>query len=168
MNLLITAEDAIRLAFPANGPIDVGLITGSKIRAAQSKYIRPAFPAAFYEKLCAGEYAEFAEQYVRPALAHFVRYTVIPDMAVQVGNLGAFTADPRYGASATDKQREMLRAQALDDGQTLLAEAAAELDGHPDRYPDYVPQRPEAARVTVAGGIVFRRPKLRKRRREDR
>lgn len=54
MNLLITAEDAIRFAFPANGPIDAALITGSKIRAAQSKYIRPAFPSAFYESCARG------------------------------------------------------------------------------------------------------------------
>lgn len=164
MNLLITAEEAIRLAFPSNGPIDAALITESKIRAAQSKYIRPAFPAEFYERLCEGAYDEFSEQYVRPALAHFVRYTVLPDMAVQVGNLGVFTSDPRYAAAATDRQREMLRAQALDDGQTLLAEAVAELERNRKLYPEYRPQRNDAGRVTVAGGIVFRRPKTKEER----
>lgn len=163
MSLLITAEEAIRLAFPTNGSIDSLLITDSKIQAAQSKYIRPAFPAAFYDKLCAGEYPDFTEQYLKPALAHFIRYTVLPDISIQVGNMGAFTADPRYASSATDRQREMLRAQALDDGQTLLTDALAELAARPEVYPDYQPER-EASRVTIGGGIVFRRTLIHKKK----
>lgn len=57
----------------------------------------------------------------------------------------------------------MLRAQALDDGQTLLSDALAELANNPEMYPDYQPERAPQP-VTITGGIVFRRPVRRKRR----
>ena len=68
--------------------IDAAIVTESAVLAAQRRYLRPVFGVSFYGALEQGRYGAFLAEYVRPALALFVKYLVLPDAAVRLGRLG--------------------------------------------------------------------------------
>lgn len=110
MQLLATPQQVIDLAFAANEKITPVSIKETKIDAAQEKYIRPVL-GKLYDALLDGKYPELLDNYVRPALAYYVRYSVIPDLALKLNDKGAQTYFSEYANTATDKQRSEMRQQ---------------------------------------------------------
>lgn len=154
--ILITPQETINIAFQGLSDINADLICESKINAAQYKFIRPVVGSDMYRCLMLGEYSDFVHTYIKPALAYFVRYTVLPDISLQVGNAGIMQYSGQYSSAATDKQRETLRAQALDDGNTLLNEAVDELKSNPTLYPKYHPEiSGRNKQAVIRGGIIL-------------
>ena len=85
--LLITSQQVIDLAFAANEKITPVSIKETKIDAAQEKYIRPVL-GKLYDALVAGKYPELLKDYIQPALAYYVRYSSIPDLALKLNDKG--------------------------------------------------------------------------------
>ncbi|WP_304708305.1 hypothetical protein [uncultured Rikenella sp.] len=85
---LIQPEEVVGLAFAADDPIDPANVREMRIEAAQLRYIRPAFGDAMYESMRQERYPEFVYTFVKPALAHFVRYELIVELAVRSADRG--------------------------------------------------------------------------------
>lgn len=87
--LLITSSEVISLAFNAREQISTMSIRPLKIDIAQEHFIRPRFGDLLFDRMCEGQYADFVDRYIKPALAHYVRYGVIDELSVGISDNGA-------------------------------------------------------------------------------
>lgn len=85
---LIQPEEVLGYAFSPDDPIAPSHVRPSRIEAAQLRYIRPAFGDAMYRKMLLERYDEFVSGYIKPALAHYVRYELIGELAVRASDHG--------------------------------------------------------------------------------
>lgn len=152
--LLITSQQVIDQAFAANEKVTPGSIKETKIDAAQEKYIRPVL-GKLYEALLDGKYPELLEEYIAPALAYYVRYSVIPDLALKLNDKGAQTYFGEYANTATDKQRAEMRQQAKDDANALLDKAVRYVAGNKAEFPEYDCRENIRNKVISNGGIIL-------------
>lgn len=153
-NLLITPKEVIDLAFSQTDQLTSGAVKETKIIAAQEEYLSPVFNG-LYSVMIEGKYSGFVEEYIKPALAYFVRYGMIPDMSIQVGNGGLYHNRQDYSSGSTDKQRDLLRTQALKDGNSLLKKALRYLECNRVLFPEYDPHCNIRKRVKYPGGIIM-------------
>lgn len=153
IGLIITPEQVVELAFSTSDQITPAAIKKTKIDAAQEKFIRPAL-GRLYDVLIEGQYPELAEEYIRPALAYYVRYTIIPDLALKLNDKGALSHFTDHSNAATDKQRAEMRQQAKDDAAALLDKAIRHIEEHNDDFPEYAPNRNVRNKVSTNGLIL--------------
>lgn len=85
---LIDPIEVVGLAFAADDPIDPANVREMRIEAAQLRYIRPAFGEAMYQSMREEHYRSFVYTFIKPALAHFVRYELIVELAVRSADRG--------------------------------------------------------------------------------
>ncbi len=152
MNSLITPDEVIKLAFSPTEQIKPSAIVESKIIAAEEKYIRPVLGGLF-EALKEGKYPELLDEYIKPALAYYVRYGVIPDLSLKLNNMGAQTAFTGHTNAATDKQRGEMRMQAKDDADALLSKALRRISN--GDYLEYNPEKNVRGKVIMNGGLII-------------
>lgn len=85
---LIQPEEVLGYAFSPDDPIAPSHVRPSRIEAAQLRYIRPAFGNAMYRNMQMERYDDFVSGYIKPALAHYVRYEMIGELAVRASDHG--------------------------------------------------------------------------------
>ncbi len=95
--LLITQQEVIDAAFLEREQISPNSIRPLRIEIAEEKYIRPRFGDVLFEEFATGYHADFVNQYIKPALAHFVRSAIIDELSMQVGDNGVVI----FGSSAS-------------------------------------------------------------------
>lgn len=119
---LIRPEEVISLAFSLDDPISPNLVRHGRIEIAQLRYIRPAFGNGMYQKMRAGDYDQFVTDYIRPALAHYVRYGVIGELAVRVGEYGVVrpSSEQSVQMSSATKNDQQSRTDELDENVNRL------------------------------------------------
>lgn len=131
MNNIITPQEVVDIAFPANSNMKAESINEYVIHSTEIKYIRTALGEALYAKL--GELPELCE-ILKPALAFFVKCELIPSLAINMSNGGLAITNPQYMSAATDKQRTLLYESELSKAYTLLDEALQQIER---KYPEY-------------------------------
>lgn len=151
---LITPKQVIELAFSAGNALSPTSIKESKIIAAQEKYLRPVL-GKLYDALLEGNYPELLEDYLRPALAHYVRYAIIPDISLRLNDKGVQMPFSDHANAASDKQRAELRQQDREDADVLLDMAVRYISEHRDRYSEYTPQKNGRSRTLINGGVIL-------------
>lgn len=129
----------VELAFSAGNSVSPASIKETKIVVAQEKYLRPEL-GGLYDAVLDGKYPDLLDNYLRPALAHYVRYAIIPDLSIRLSDKGVQTHFSEHASVATDAQRDELRRQDKEDADILLALAVRHIAANPDRYPEYTPQ----------------------------
>lgn len=135
MRNLITAQEVIDLAFAENSNMMADSISNTAIRIAEIKYIRPAFGDMY--TLLYDKYADFANEYVKPALAYFVKCEIISSTAIDMSNSGVAISNPQYQSAASDKQRQSLYDSEMSKANTLLDFALSYIAIHSDEFPDF-------------------------------
>lgn len=85
---LISQDEVLGLAFSPDDSIAASHIRAARIEAAQLRYIRPAFGSGMYRQMILEQYRDFVNGYIKPALAHFVRYELIGELAVRASDHG--------------------------------------------------------------------------------
>ena len=148
---LITAQEVIELAFAENSNMREESIPQTTIGIAEIKYIRPAFGAMY--ALLADKYADFTNEYVKPALAYFVKCEMVSSIAIDMSNSGVAVANPQYQSAASDKQRQRLYDSEMGKAKTLLDYAIAYIAIHSEDFPDY--SGPVTKKSYRVGGIVI-------------
>lgn len=105
--LFITQREVVDLAFsPLDGLTPTG-IRLSKIAVAQERFIRPPLGENFYDQLNDAVYVDFLKQYIKPALAHYVRYELISELALRVGDDGVV----QLNSTSIDGERLLNRSE---------------------------------------------------------
>lgn len=151
---LITVQEVIKYAFSSFSQITPDIINETKIVAAQEQYIRPVFNE-LYVAMIDGKYTELVNTFIKPALAYYVRYGVLPDISVQMGNNGLQTSYTAHTNAASDKQRETLRMQAMSDANSLLDVAVRYVESNKDLFSEYAPRENARHKTKIAGGIIL-------------
>lgn len=154
IKLLITPGEVVDLAFSPADQITPTSIKETKIDAVQQKYLRSALGPLF-NALSDGEYPELLCEYIKPALAYFVRYAVVPDLSLKLNDIGAQVYNQMHANAATDKQRAEMRQQAKDDANALLDKAQRYIECNRDKFPEYDPDMNIRKSVLLNGGIIL-------------
>ncbi|MBP3425600.1 MAG: hypothetical protein J6K81_02620 [Rikenellaceae bacterium] len=151
--LIITPSEVVLLAFATTDHVRDAQITEAEILAAQQKFMIPVF-GELWEVLCAGEHSDFTQEYIKPALAQFVKARVLPSLgAVTASGVVQRISDTTKRAADSDLQR-MVRV-AYDIARTLRGRAVAQLEAHPELYPEYDKQKNILHRARIDGGVVL-------------
>lgn len=154
MNTLITPAQVVALAFADGEYLAPETVTESDIAAAEERYIVPVIGRPLYEKLLAGDHADFTTEYLTAPAALFTRIALQPRLDIRTGQCG--TVAPKSaayqpaGAPALRQLQRSLRRQA----RTLLRRAAAHLEAHAARFPQYDPRENILNRCTTDGNFV--------------
>lgn len=151
MRNLITAQEVIDLAFAENSNMMAESISDTAIRIAEIKYIRPAFGVMY--PLLADKYADFTNDYVKPALAYFVKCEIVSSIAIDMSNSGVAVANPQYQSAATDKQRQRLYDSEMSKAKTLLDFALSYIAENKELFPDFSGEAPK--KHHRLGGILL-------------
>lgn len=154
--MLITASEVISMAFTSVEQVKPEIINSTKIIAAEQQYLRPVF-GKLYDAMVDGQYDDFVAEYIRPALAYYVRYGVIPDLSISLGNTGAMTFGTQHSSSASDKQRQMLRSQAIADADALICRAIRHIEANKEMFPEYEVKENIKKKTSIKGGFIFSR-----------
>ncbi len=152
MTILITPEEVISLAFNESDQITAGSINELKILTAEEKYLLPVIGRALYKQLQDDEYTELCERYIKPVLALYVKYLLMPDLTVKLNDLGAQTIYGEHRQTSNAEERRDARTQVRDDADTMLSRLVCYLTQNNEQYPEY-----EVAhkRTSIVGGIVL-------------
>ena len=155
MKYLITPQKIIDLAFSQSDQITDDAIKETKIDAAQEQFLRPVLGGALYKTLFDGKYNALLTEYIQPALAYYVRYTMIPDLALKLNNSGVQVFGAMHSSAATDKQRAEIRQQAKEDATALLDKTIRYIETHKKEFPEYDPQVNIRKHVISNAGIIL-------------
>lgn len=151
---LIEAQEVIDIAFPGSSTMRPENISDAVIHICEVKYIQPAFGAELFAALF-DKYRDFADEFVKPALAYFVKCELIPSLSMQFSNGGVAVAAPQYMTAATDKQRVLLYESELGKAQTLLDEAVRYVENNLVNFPEYDTKTRRTINHKVVGGIIL-------------
>lgn len=124
--LLITPAEVIRHAFSPRERISPGSIRPLKIDIAQEHFIRPRLGDQLFDRLVDGQYPEFVERYLNPALAHFVRYGILTELCVEVGDRGALVYSASSDQTQTARNQESQASQTKDQTGSSVVDTTAD------------------------------------------
>ena len=148
---LITAQEVIELAFAENSNMREESISDTSIRIAEIKYIKPVFGNMY--SMLGTTYATFTKEYIKPALAYFVKCEIVSSIAIDMSNSGIAVANPQYQSAASDKQRQRLYDSEMGKAKVLLDDALAYISAHAEEFPDFVGTTPK--KHFRYGGIII-------------
>lgn len=103
MQTLITPTVVVARAFADGEYIAPETVSEAAIVAAQETYLRPVTGDALFERLLAGDHADFADEYLAAPLALYVRYLIAPQLDLRHGQGG--TVQPRSDGFAAGLRR---------------------------------------------------------------
>ena len=130
------------------------VVSEAAIVAAQESYLRPVTGDALFERLLAGDHADFADEYLAAPLALYVRYLIAPQLDLRHGQGG--TVQPRSDgfAAASDATLRSSRRALLKTARRLLRRASDYLESHAAQFPLYDPQANVLNRCSIDGKLV--------------
>ena len=153
MKLLITPAEVVALAFASDGRVRPSQIAETEIAAAQEKYFVPVFGSLF-ESMLQGNYAQLADEWIKPALAEFVKSRAVMTMgAITASGVVTHTLDTAESAPVVN--RVLVARQAFDRAKTLRAKAVAVVEADAANYPEYDPRKNILNRTRCDGGIIL-------------
>ena len=140
MQTLITPTVVVARAFADGEYVAPETVSEAAIVAAQETYLRPVTGDALFERLLAGDHADFADEYLAAPLALYVRYLIAPQLDLRHGQGG--TVQPRSDgfAAASDATLRSSRRALLKTARRLLRRASDYLESHAAQFPLYDPQ----------------------------
>ncbi len=154
MKTIISAEEVVRLALGGEENVPAEAVNEAVIMAAQRKFLRPVLNG-----LCAalmqGRHEHLADNHIKPALAHYVKYLMLPSLAAQTGGAGVVQPSGTMLAPADEKALRRLLKRVRSDADTLLATAVEHIEAHKELYPEYDPHKNILHHCSIVGGIFI-------------
>ncbi|MBO5759429.1 MAG: hypothetical protein J6R31_05260 [Rikenellaceae bacterium] len=150
---ILTAAEVVAQAFPATSNIRAAQITEADIVAAQEKFMAPVF-GSLWDALCEGAHADFAAEYIKPALAHFVKAQVLPTLGA-ITPYGVVEHTSESTKRADDRQLARAIRAAADTAQALRKMALRHIEAHIDEFGEYQPTQNILRHTRIAGGVVL-------------
>lgn len=141
---MITAAEVIKLT-PIRKGTDTGLIGKELIDIIQEDFLRPVLGNDFYESLkteiaddaYTGSNETLHKDYIKPMLAFYVWWKVLPSIHMQTTNHGIQSNFSEFSQTGTDQQRGDLMKSAQDCGDSKCAKLVRYLDDNHELFPLY-------------------------------
>lgn len=150
----MTPAEVAAAAFPGSLNGDGSFIPESTILTAQQKFLKPALNG-LYGKVIQGSYTALLEEYVKPALAFYVRYLMLPTISAQVGTTGIVQPKSSTFGSASDKAVAAIRRRTRSDATALMKRLTDHIEALPGDYPEYDPAQNVLNRISTDTGIIL-------------
>ncbi len=154
MKHLVTPGQVVELAFADGAYLGADALPGTAIAAVERRYLRPVVGERLYERLVEGAYADFAAEYLAPAVALRVRLAMQPRLELRTGQCGVVAAEPEGGAPPSEEQTRRLARELRAEARALMRRAAEYLDAHAADFPEYDPRENILKRCRIDGGLV--------------
>jgi hypothetical protein len=152
---LITAAEVVDLAFGGHNNLHAEEVAEATIVAAQRKYLLPVFGEALLAEFLAGDHATFVEEYVKLALALYVKRLMLPALAARVGTAGVvkYIGEGYTYADSETLHRLMRRTKA--DADVIIDAAVDYVELNSSDFPSYSPSNNIRRSVNIDAGIVL-------------
>ena len=173
MSKLITPEEIIEIAI-IDKDFSPKKIKPSNILVAEENYIRPVLTRALYDRIneeiddeeISDNVEYLLKTFIKPALAYFVVYEIIPEVFLQITNKGGQKPITEHSGTTSKDEREVLRATTLNTGNSFMQMFTnymeRDKEEKKENFPEYERFGNVKNRVKNRGGIIF--SKNRKRR----
>jgi hypothetical protein len=129
------------------------------VEACQTKYIKPLLGEDFYNAviLTPGDYTTLISTYLKPILAWWVRYMILPELRTELSDLGIVTVGIKDATPVDNETFAQVR-----DNTRIIAEQKEKLlteylEDNYSSYPLYYPRLNPNNRVEIVGGIVMKK-----------
>ncbi len=149
MNMLIKPEDVLRLAYSSEELLPSTIINECDIVEAESRYIQPLVGEAMMEALHDGEYGEFVDEYIAPALAIWTRYCV-----EQMAYSRCVVCHGEELSTTAIKRLHLILRALRRKASTLTRRLTEHLNAHGDDYPEYSAFNNPQNRCFIYGDII--------------
>lgn len=155
MKTLITAAEVVDLAFGGTSNLCPEEVSEATILAAQRKFLLPVFGATLLEEMLAGDHSDLVEDYVKPALALYVKRLLLPALAARVGTAGVvrYVGDGIAEVDAPTFRRLLRRTKA--DADTIVDAIVDYVELNAENFPSYSPSGNIRYSVNIDSGIVL-------------
>lgn len=154
MSTLISPKEVIDTAFNGSPVIESFEIPESIILAAEQKFIKPVLGNLF-PNLQSGSHSSLLSEYIKPALAYYVKLLLIPTMSVQTGMMGVVRWKGDNFAPADNKYISALSKSTRSQANTLMQRAVDHIESNPAAYPEYDPAENVLNRISICSSIVL-------------
>lgn len=155
MEKLITAAEVVALAFGGEENFRASEISDAAILAAQQKFIRPVLGGALCKAMEQNRQTTLHNTYLKPALALYIKFLVLPALAAQVSMAGVVAyIGEGYRSVDTVTFRRLLR-RIRSDADALLDAAIDYIESNAALFPEYDPEQNIRNRVRLEGGVVL-------------
>ncbi len=154
MQTLITPTDVVERAFADGEYVAPEAVSCAAIVAAQESYLRPVTGGALFERLLAGNHADFTREYLAAPLALYVRCLIAPQLDLRHGQCGTVQPRTEHFAAASDAALRRSRSTLLRSARRLLRRASDYLDAHAAQFPLYDPRANILNRCSIDGKLV--------------
>lgn len=159
---LITVKDVIDISL-TNKNVNTFLIKEKFIEIAQEDHIRPLLTADLYDDIIkqktdntlTADNNKLLTDFIKPALAFFVKYEILPDLIMQTSTKGARILNDEFSVSISDKQRADFLTKIKDHAESLGNIMVRFIDDNKEKYPLYKSNLSVAKTTKVFGGIVM-------------
>lgn len=159
MAQLVTADYVATTAL-TNKNTDKALIKDAFIEAAQLEYLRPTLGEDLYDKIVAGgldtDHQTLLNTYIKPALAFYVKYMIIPDMNANTTSKGTRTfGSDNFTQPASDKSRAELANMTIVMADTLRDKMVRHIEDNLTIFTTYQKGDNIQTSISMKGGIVI-------------
>lgn len=153
MELLISKQEVAEMAFEGTYGITADRIGETIIISAQQKFIKPVL-GKLYGRIEGGRYTELLEM-IKPALAHYVKMLMIPQLAVSVGNGGITSIKSSSFNSADDGKIKAFSDIVRSEACALMRSVVEYIEQNQNKYPEYDPNDNVLNKVSICSGIIL-------------
>lgn len=154
MYRLISPSEVLGIAFVNSQPMDECCIDEATIIEAEYKFIKPVL-GPLYDKLCSGGYPTLLSDYIKPALALYVKMLLLPSLGINIGSVGVSQARGANFSACTPEQMQIAVEQCRSSAYTLIGRAIEHIEGNPTLYPEYQKSRNILNNLKINGSIVL-------------
>lgn len=152
---LITAAEVVELAFGGAGNLREEEVSEATIIAAQRKYLLPVLGASLLEEMEGGAHSDLVENYLKLALALYVKRLLLPALAVKVGVAGVVRYVGEGYAEVDAPTFRRLLQRTKFDADVVLDAVVDYVEQHPALFPNYVSANNIRHCVNIDSGIVL-------------
>ncbi len=117
---LMTTAEVVSYAFPPRDYLSSTCIRPLLITIAEERYIRPRFGNELFNEFYGDTYSDFVGQYIKPALAHFVKSAVIEDLTIMVNENGVKMFYSQSQDSNTEETNEQTTTTSTDSNSSVI------------------------------------------------
>lgn len=151
--LFVTPAEVLSIAFQSHESVREELINPTLIESAQEKFIRPVL-GSLYEQLDRPKYEPFVTEYLKTALAFYVRTLVIEEVSSSIGMMGVTHPHLKSHTTLSLREQSLLRKKAKNKADLFIRRAVRHLEEHPELFPEFDPRENIQRRISMRGGVL--------------
>lgn len=156
MATLVSKSEVVSLAF--NRAISTTKIIDNQILVAELRYIKPILGKTLYDNIVLSpldsKYTILLPM-IKNALAYWVKFTILPEIFVEISDLGAHTPNANNASTLNDQRFIELRDNIADSAKQFTQLITEYLNLNLSSFPEYSPGSNPQNDTIIAGGIIF-------------